>query len=390
VNTDHRAREDGLAPFGCLAQRPSRYCSWASVLACDGRNAQRRRLQLLPHARGRQRCPRARHGSVAHGRARVATATRIVAHSMMANRMKPKRRRLRNIAGTFLGSLLVTSSGCGPPPSTQCSSFRPTSVGEMRAAGASGCFELSNVVVVARTASSAAPRIYVQDPGGGPFSAVAAKCSARSMHACPPGTLANVGRLLDGAAVTVRGYYSHVKATGFEELYAEEVVDTGALLPIPDPVRLSVSDLSRDARVSSSWFQVATADVPATDPLIMYDFSPPELQQSATCPAWEGFAMIRASVSAPAAVGCSGGKNPPAVPKPDAREMLIGRQFFSTFWASTDCACAEASKQHLLGPGSALTGTIRGILILEVHPGSQGAFQVFEPLSRAMFPVAGG
>jgi hypothetical protein len=260
----------------------------------------------------------------------------------------------------------------------------------MRTDGMSGCVELSNVVVVARTSSSTAPRIYVQDPGSGAFSAIVAKCSATSTHACPATTLAAVGRLLDGAAVTVRGYYSHVESTGFEELYAEEVVDTGTLLPLPDPVRLSVGDLSRDARVPSSWFQVASIDVPATDPLTMYDFSPPDLQQGAHCPAWEGFAMIPTSAGAPAAAGCSGAQNPASVAQQDARAILIGRQFFSTFWASTDCACAAASKQHVLDPGSVLTGAIRGIVILNVHPGGQGAVQIFEPLSRTMFPVSGG
>jgi hypothetical protein len=326
------------------------------------------------------RLSRSRHRS-SESRARIGGSTDDATH-----------RRLRNVAAALLGFLLFTGESCSPSPSTstQCDAFQAASINEMRTGARSGCFELSNVVVVARTASSSAPRIYIQDPGGGPFSAMAAKCSASSKHACPATTLANVGRLLDGAAVTVRGYYSNVKATGFEEVYLEEVVDTGSLVPIPDPVRLSVGDLSRDARVASSWFQVATADVPVGDPLTMYDFSPRELQQGASCPVWEGFAMIPASVSAPAAVGCSGGQNPAAVATSDPREILIGRQFFSTFRASTDCACAGASKQHLLASGSVLSGPIRGVLVLEVHSGAQDAFQVFEPLSRAMFPVTGG
>ena len=96
------------------------------------------------------------------------------------------------------------------------------------------------------------------------------------------------------------------------------------------------------------------------------------------------------AAAAPAAVGCAGDQNPPSVREPDGREIVVGRQFFSTFFASTDCACAAASKQHLLGPGSVLTGTIRGILILETQSGTQATFQVFQPLSRASFAVTGG
>lgn len=293
-------------------------------------------------------------------------------------------------AGLAVAILGVVGSGACGNYANECDGYLAISVADMRNGGKAGCFELSGVVVVARTPSTTAPRLYLQDPAGGAFSAIVAKCSPTSTHSCPVTTVSSVGRLLDGAKVTARGYYSRVRATGFEEVYLHDVVDSGALLPLPEPTRLAVSDLARDARSPSAWFQVAVVDVPETDPLTMYDFSAPDFHQDSGCPAWEGFAMIPASAGAPSAAGCTGETNPPTTPHPDAREVLIGRQFFSTFWASTDCACAAASKQHLLSPTSTVRGTVRGVLVLQAHPGARNAFQVFEPLSRAGFPVTGG
>ena len=105
----------------------------------------------------------------------------------------------------------------------------------------SACFELTDVVVVARTPSSSSPRIYVQDGGGGDFSAVVAKCSSTAQHACPAAANTAVNQLLDGTSVTVRGFYSHRQATGFEEVSILEVVSSGALRAVPPPVRLTTS-----------------------------------------------------------------------------------------------------------------------------------------------------
>lgn len=283
-------------------------------------------------------------------------------------------------------AILSWLNGCGT--STECADYLSAPVAKMRQASGSGCFELAQVVVVARTPSTTTPRLYVQDVKGGDFSAIMAKCDVSSAHSCPPATLGKLMRVLVGAAVTVRGYYQQGAVSGFEELYLDDVVDQGTLLSTPPPVVLQVADLARTKRSRAQWFQVAAATVPSDDPLVMYDFSPQEFALAGPCPSLAGFGMIPASVAAKSAVDCAGNMNPRTVAQPDPREILIGREFFSGFWASTDCACAAASKQHLLTPSNTVVGPIRGVLILQLSHGSSTAYQVFEPLSQALFPVS--
>jgi hypothetical protein len=126
----------------------------------------------------------------------------------------------------------------------------------------------------------------------------------------------------------------------------------------------------------------------------MYDFSPAEFAHEGSCPSSLGFGVIPASAlgSAGAPPGCVSGRNPPGVVNPDPREILVGREFFKDFFASTDCACAAASKQHLLNVSSSVVGgdTIQGVIVPEIVPGSTAVYQVFHPLSRAAFPITGG
>jgi hypothetical protein len=275
--------------------------------------------------------------------------------------------------------------GCGP--STECTTYRRASVIQMRTEFSSGCFELSDVVVVARTPSTQAPRLYVQDPNGGDFSAIMGKCDATSTHPCSGATAAALLRLLNGAAVSVRGYYHLGMISGFEELQIDDFTDQGTLHDLPPSASLLSSDLARQARTRAQWFQRAGVDVPKADPLVMYDLSPAEFQLSGPCPAWGGFGMIPLSAGTAPPADCTQNANPASVAKPDAREVLMGRQFFDVFSYSSDCACAAASKQHLLTSASFIDGALSGILILELDSASSATYQVFEPLSKALFPV---
>lgn len=259
----------------------------------------------------------------------------------------------------------------------------------MRTAKGSGCFEIGHVVVAARTPSASAPRVYVQDVGGGDFSAIMAKCNGSSSHSCSADVGSKVAALIDGAGVTVRGFYQQGSVTGFEELYIDDVTDEGRLLPRPPPVPLEVGEVARDARTRAKWFQVGSITIPQTDPWVLYDLSPAELLRPGPCAAG-GFGLIPTSAAAPPAVYCAAGANPESVAGPDPREILIGRQFYQGFWASTDCACAVQNKQHLLPPGATLVGSAQGILVLEVVAGSSRAYQLFQPLSKAAFPITGG
>jgi hypothetical protein len=193
-------------------------------------------------------------------------------------------------------------------------------------------------------------------------------------------------QILNGESVTVRGFYDHGKVSGFEELYVEDIVDNATTALLPAPVTLQVADLARDARVPAKWFQKATVTISATDPLVMYDFSPAEFRLQGPCPAWEGFGLIPKSVGAPAPAGCNGAVNPPGT-APAPSEILVGRQYFHGFYSSSDCACAAFHHQTLVSAASSVSGTIGGILILEIIKGSTTSFQVFEPTSKAEFPI---
>ena len=292
-----------------------------------------------------------------------------------------------SIAQAALPLALCQCSG-----STECSSYLHTTVAEMRRANGSGCFELEHVVVVARTPSAGAPRVYVQDDGGGAYSAIRAKCDASPTHSCSPDTARIVQALIDGARITARGYYLQGTISGFEEIYLDNVTDEHALAQAPPPAVLNVAALGRSARSAAEWFQIATAEVPPEDPLVMYDFSPSELARGASCPTQGGFGVIPSSAvtTNASAAGCMGNGNPTGLALPDPREVLIGREFFKEFFASTDCSCALLNKQHLLSATSSLSGSIRGVLIPEITPGSTALFQVFHPTSKANFAISGG
>ncbi len=287
------------------------------------------------------------------------------------------------------GFLPLALLQCGA--STQCSTYLQTSVAQMRQATGSGCFELDHVVVAARTPSSRTPRVYVQDQSGGPYSAIRAKCDASPTHACPEQTARRVEQLLDGAEVTIRGYYLQGSLSGFEEIYLDDVQDAQTFAAVPAPEKVSLLDISRDARARPHWFQVVEAEISPQDPLVMYDFSPSEFAHAAACPSWSGFALIPASLAPVEAAGaCSGGRNPIGLAQPDGRELLIGREFYKEFFASTDCGCAAASKQHLLNASSTVVGAVFGVLTPEIKTGSSSIYQVFHPLSKTDFPIVGG
>jgi hypothetical protein len=270
--------------------------------------------------------------------------------------------------------------------------FPPTSIVSMRKGQASGCFELTNVGLVARTDSPSEPRLYVQDAATGDFSAVLAKCAATATHACPAAVRTAIPQLYDtftdGAKLNLRGYYQFGAVTQFEEFYIEDIVDTCSTMSRPAPIKLAVTELTRDARTAAAkWFQRATVDIPATDPLVLYDFSPPELLLGQpACPDSAGFAMIPRSSGSTAPAACSGQTNPPARTPTDPNEILVGRQFFNQFLYSADCACSGTT-QRLVSATSSVSGSVVGYLILEQDKGATSAYQVFEPAADQSFPV---
>jgi hypothetical protein len=215
-----------------------------------------------------------------------------------------------------------------------------------------------------------------------------AKCSEAGSHPCPLETKGGVGQILDGSTVTARGYYHQGSQSGFEELYLDSLSDSGRFAATPAPVALEAVDVAKEARRPAAWFQIVSVDIPSGEPWLIADMSPEELALGDACPRWSGFAMIPASRGAPAAADCVNGENPPTTSPAPAGEILIGRQFYDGFWASSDCGCALDHHQHLISGFSTLVGSVRGVLILEQMRGF--TVQVLEPLSKPDFPVSGG
>lgn len=284
--------------------------------------------------------------------------------------------------------------GCGSPTpgaTSACASYAPTTIAAMRAAKTSGCFEIQHVGLVSRTDSPTEPRIYVQDKNGGDFSAILGKCTTTATHGCAAPVRTKIGTLLDtktdGAQLTIRGYYTNGAVSQFENVLIEDILDECATIPRPAPITMTVAEIQRDARTPAKWFRRAHVTIPQNDPLVMYDFSPLDLQApTAGCPDVLGFAMIPQSAGAAAATGCVGGSSPPAQPN-DPREVLVGRQFFNQFLFSTDCACVAGSGQKLVSPTGKVSGTVTGYLIIETDVKSTASYQVFEAAANQSFPI---
>jgi hypothetical protein len=269
-----------------------------------------------------------------------------------------------------------------------CRDYVDATIAELRQADGSGCFQLSHVVLAARTPSVQSPRLYLQDPAGGDFSALMAKCAGDSQRACPASAVSATRDLLNGSLVTVRGYYHQGSRSGFEELYLDAVIDEGSFADVPAPVVLSASDVAKSARRPESWFQVVSVTIPEDDPWVMADLSPSELELGSECPRWAGFSMVPASRALPVPADCTNGQNPDGSSAAMGDEILIGRQFYDSFWASTDCACAVTQHQHLLSPYATLVGATRAVLMLSQSNGA--TFQILQPLAKRDFPVSGG
>jgi hypothetical protein len=273
----------------------------------------------------------------------------------------------------------------GAAGSLQCTTYAKTTIAAMRNPGKPGCYEITGVLVE-RTSSQSVPRLFLQDPGGGDYSAIMGKCLPSDPHSCVPAAFNTALTLLKGESVTLQGDYHHGHTSGFEELSIENVIDNGTTLAIPPPVALTVADISIGAKVTPTWFQKVSVNIPATDPLVMYDMSPPELQGTAPCPIWLGFSMIPQSAATPIAPGCAGANNPTSQTRNPA-EIVIGRNFYHTFNISTDCGCAATHSQILAGPTSKVSGVVYGILNYEVSTSDPAGHQLFLPVNKTEFPV---
>lgn len=269
--------------------------------------------------------------------------------------------------------------------SAACTTYTATSISAMRQAPTTGCFELDNVVLIAKTPSTKNPKVFVQDAGGGDFSAIMTKCSTSttSTHQCPTSPV--VSSLVEGHSVTVKGTYIKSKTTKFEEFYIEQIADNG-VGTVPAPATVTIADIEKGGNSGASAKYAFEMVSVASASLKMYDFNPTELipnppsTSCSTLPYVFGFAMVSSSSSATAPAMCTNNTSEPASgPGTDPTEVLIGTDFYKTFTVSTDCRCNSGTsvppstgKQPT--STSTVTGKITGALVFDVPTSGTGYF----------------
>ena len=237
--------------------------------------------------------------------------------------------------------------------------------------GAPGSYQLDNVVVVAKTSSSASPHLVIQDAAGGDFSAMYTTCSATSSsHPCAA-TSDNKAAAV-GDKLTVKGLF--IKASNAngatETFYIDSITNNGGGGAAPAPAVVALTDITRDnGMTAKKWFfqKVVVTPAPASGALRIYDFSPTELKFSGSgCPTQVGFALAPSATAA-----CTGATlmcPATACAAPDASEILIGTEFYKQFTTSSDCTCAKtdmgANSPQVTSTTTSM-GAVSGILLYD-------------------------
>jgi hypothetical protein len=257
--------------------------------------------------------------------------------------------------------------------------------------GAPGDYELDNVVAIALTPSSKSPHLVVQDAVGGDFSAISMSCSSSSTsHPCTVAT--TVHTITIGHKVTVQGTYIKAKLAsgGTESFYIDMITDNGAGTA---PAALTKDETEIERAVDTSvagwnkdFWQMVT--VTPTEVLNMYDWTPTDLKYSGTWPGCTtapfvfGFGMLPASGGAAGTAACTT-KTAPATSNAtaNAKEILIGTDYYKNFTVSSDCQCATTPTTV---PAAATTWpmgmAMSGILGYDAPIGSATGYKYFSPI----------
>jgi Collagen triple helix repeat (20 copies) len=264
-----------------------------------------------------------------------------------------------------------------------CTSYVSSSIAAMRMAGANGCFELDNVVSVASTSRGA--ELYVQDAAvGSAFSGMQLRCGG-PVHPCT-----NEAGIVAGHKVTVTGEYVKSSTTGLETFSIDSITDNGAGAT-PTPSVVSLEEIQRDSTAIQFAFQRVNVTIPATDALVMYDWSPSEyaVTGAVACPFQSGFGMIPKSVTGVTETPecTSATAQPSGQPAPSPSEVLIDTRFSSGFTVSSDCQCAKQFSQTEPTATSTLAGTISGILLFNVAGSANTGFMALAPMSTGDAPI---
>ena len=263
--------------------------------------------------------------------------------------------------------------------------YQRSTVAQMRTAGVSGSYELDGVVAIGLTPSTTSPRLFFQDAAGGDFSAMQGKCTTSNpTHPCA--VASTVSSVADGNVVGVRGTYLKSATSGLESFYIEGIVVAGGTT-MPAAVTVQLADIERNGARAKWWFQRVRVDLGAGG-LKMYDFSPAELKYTGSgfvCPTYFGFGMVPSASSDVAGAACSGTTQPPSAVSSVAPsdEILVGTDFFRSFTASADCACAVAGGETLVGGSSIVSGSVGGILVGDLPLNATTMYQYLAPKSSA-------
>jgi len=232
------------------------------------------------------------------------------------------------------------------------------------------------------TPSAGSPRVFVQDTAAGDFSAMMAICSSTSVsHPCS--IAPTVASLADGQVVSLDGTYLK-NPQGLEDFYIDSIT-VGGTHALPAPASVALSGVQRNANNARLWFQRVQINL-GSSTLKMYDFSPVELHYNAangtSCPNYFGFGMVPSTSSDVVGGACSATTQPPSPVgsgSAPADELLLGTDFYKTFTASADCACALTP----LTASSTLGGTIGGILVGDQQFGTTTIYQYLAPKSAS-------
>jgi hypothetical protein len=273
---------------------------------------------------------------------------------------------------------------------------KTSTIKAMRMAGKYGSFQLENVVAFARTPSTNAPRLFVQDAGGGDFASIVVQCSASSTsHKC----LLNkqVAAIPIGNSVTITGTYFKNSTSGNEDFYLQAFTDNGVASTAPEaPLVLTVEQIARSANNPATTFRKAT--VTPSEDLVMYDWSPADMKFSGAwggctqAPYTFGFAMAKKSDALTAGPKCTVKTSQPTPQPTTPKEILIGTDFYYDFQVSSDCQCAGArADKGVTVPDTGTTwpanATVNGIIGFSGGTTADSGYQYFSPTEKG--PLTG-
>ena len=257
--------------------------------------------------------------------------------------------------------------------------------------GAPGDYELDDVIAIALTPSTKSPKLVVQDAAGGDFTAIQLTCSGSSTsHPCTVASTVHTTAL--GHKVTVKGTYIKAKLAngGTETFYLDSITDNGAGTA-PAPLAVTETDIERAVDTSvTGWnkdfWQLAT--VTPSEVINMYDWTPTDLKFSGTWPGCStapfvfGFGMLPASGGTAGTAACTT-KTAPATSNAtaNAKEILIGTDYYKNFAVSSDCQCAQTPTQV---PSATTTwpaaAPMTGVIGYDAPIGGTVGYRYFSPM----------